>query len=340
VVIIILALVETAVAGSPWVLPEDTTVLQLDFRSEFAGSEFLLDGENQDFPLNGEFSAQTLGMNLRRGFGKGLEVSLGLAYKAVSFNLDPVSIVGPVVDPATSEIVDGQLVPTFALNKQEEGLGDIFASVRYNIYKGPVVVTPELEVKIPGGYDAPKGTFEGDDPGLVPDPDREGAFVERRQGEVVVNDDVALGDGQVDLKLSLLLGTFIGKTRTFARLGGGVNFRFAGPAPQVVGDFKIGQLVGKHLIFYVATQGVFTLGEGEVIGKSFTTADPTESGSAFSIDKISIVDLRLDKEFVDFSGGGIFKSGPYELILSGGKILRGKNIAETTFVSFSTSYRY
>ena len=331
----------TALAGSPWVLPESATVLQLDFRTEFADREFLPDGTNQDFPLNGEFSSQTLGLNLRQGFGAGFEASLGFSYKAVAFNADPVTVIGPLdFDAVSSEPILGQVLPTFTVNKQDEGLADIFASVRYNIYKGPVLITPELEVKIPGGYDVPTGTFENDDPGLVPNPDQEGAFLEQREGQRTVSDDVALGDGQVDLKLSLLLGTFIPPTRTFARLGAGINFRFSGPGQQLIGDFKVGQLIGQHFIVFAATQGAMTLNDGEIIGASFAAADPATPGQAFGLDDFKVVDLRLDKDFIDFSGGGIFKVGPYELILSGGKILKGNNIAESVFVSFSTSYRY
>ncbi len=327
--------------GSPWVLPESATVLQLDFRTEFADREFLPDGTNQDFPINGKFSSQTLGINVRHGFGEGFEGSLALSYKAVAFSADPVTAVGPIaIDPITTEATIGQILPTFAVNKQDEGLADIYASVRYNLLGGPLLITPELEVKIPGGYESPSGTFVNDDPGLVPNPDQEGAFVEQRTGDVNAADDVSLGDGQVDLRLSVLFGAFIAPSRTFARAGAGINFRFGGAGQQFVGDFKVGQLLGDNFIFFASTKATLTLTEGEVIGKSFATGDPDTPAQAFPLTSLEFIDLRLDKDALEFSGGAIFKVDAYEVILTGGKILWGQNISESVFASFSTSYRY
>ena len=83
-VVLVGVLVPTAaVAGSPWLLEQDTTVIQFDFRSEFADREFLPDGSNQRFPLRGRFQAQSLGFNFRYGLG------LDLYYAFVLADIDP-----------------------------------------------------------------------------------------------------------------------------------------------------------------------------------------------------------------------------------------------------------
>ncbi len=327
-----------AMAGSPWVLPEGRTVLQLDFRTEFADREFLPDGTNQEFPVNGRYSSQTLGLTLRQGFAQDFEVSLSASYKALSYDADPITVIGPIGTNADGDAINGQILPTFDVNRQIEGLADVFLGVRYNLYKGPILITPELELKIPGGYEGPRGTFVGDNPGLLTNDD--GTFQEQRVGNVPAIDDVALGDAQVDLTASMLFGTFIPASRTFARAGAGFRFRFGGAGQQVIGDIKLGQLIGERLVFFVASSITHTVTEGRVIGISYATKETNTPAQAFPASNFELFDLRLDKNFIDVSGGGIFKTGPYELILSGGKILDGENISETIFVSFSTTYRY
>lgn len=335
-----LAFSSAAYAGSPWVLPEDRTVLQLDFRTEFANREFLPDGTNQRFPVNGRYSAQALGLTLRQGFAKGFEASVSLTYKALSYDADPITVLGPIGQDDDGEPINGQILPTFSVNRQVEGLSDVFLSVRYNLYKKALVITPELEVKIPTGYQGPTGTFRGDNPGLIPNEDGE-TFQEQRQGDVPAVDDVALGDGQVDITASMLFGAFIPASRTFARWSVGFRGRFGGAGQQVIGDAKIGQLIGDRFVIFAGSQAAFTVLEGNrVLGLSFATRNPDLPSQAFPANGFEVFDLRLDKDIVDFSGGGIFKAGPYELILSGGQIVYGKNVTETVFVSFTTTYRY
>ena len=332
-VVLVGVLVPTAaVAGSPWLLEQDTTVIQFDFRSEFADREFLPDGSNQRFPLRGRFQAQSLGFNFRYGLGLDLELGFAGTYKTLAYVADPVTVVIQV---------DGggiQILPTFSLSEEEQGLGDMILSVRYNLLKGAVLVTPEIEVKIPTGYEGPAGTFANDDPGIMTDED--GEFIEQRQGSVPVLDDLALGDAQVDVTGALLFGTFIRATKTFGKADIGYKMRFSGPAPTLVYGAKVGQFIGKSFVLFAGTNGEQRLGKGDPIGQSFATKLPETSPQYFPVQNFKLFTLRRDKTFLEVSGGGLLRLDDYEIILSGGKILDGKNISESVFVSLSTSYRY
>jgi hypothetical protein len=319
-----------AQAGSPWVLPAGETVLQLDFRSERGDREFLPSGNNQRFPLNGRFAGQSLTLSLRQGLGADFEASVDVTYKSVSYTADPVTLLsGPG---------GVQLVPTFSLSDHAEGLGDVVLSARYNAYKGPVLITPEIKAKIPTGYAPPSGTFANDDPGLRVDAD--GNFLENSRGPVPVEDDLTLGTAQVDITGSLLLGAFSNTTKTFARAGGGFNLRLGGPGQQLVYDAKVGQFLSQYFILFVGVDGAWTINEGEVIGKSVTTDNPSVPADAFPLTEAAFTDLRIDADFVQVHGGLLFKPGAYEIILTGGKILDGRNVTELTFTSLSTSYKF
>lgn len=326
-----LVAVGEAWAGSPWVLPAGELVLQLDYRTEEAEREFLPDGNNQDFSLNGRFSGQALNMSLRQGLGAGFEMSLQGSYKSIAYKADDVTVV------ATPGGV--QLLPTFSLSNNVSGWGDLYLSARYNAYNGPVLLTPEIEVKVPTGYEPPSGTFSGDNPGLKADGD--GNLLEYTRGDVPVEDDLALGDGQIDITASLLAGAFFPTTKTFARGSGGFRLRLEGPGHQVVYDGKLGQYVSQYFIVFAGVSGAYTVNEGRVIGKTFSTRAPETEASDFAINRFEILDLRLDKDFVEVSGGILFKpAGAYELNLTASKIVDGKNVAEVTALSLGSSYKF
>lgn len=322
----------TASAGSPWVLAPEKSVVQFDFRSEFADREFLPDGTNQDFPLRGSFQGQTLGFTFRHGLGHGLELGFAGSYKGLSYVSDPVTVVSQAGNDGV------QLLPTFSLSEEQKGLGDLILSLRYNLLGGAILITPEVEVKIPTGYEGPAGTFAGDNPGIAVDED--GAFVEQRTGDVPVLDDLALGDAQVDATGALLFGTYIKATKTFGKADVGFKYRFSGPAPTTTYGVKLGQFIGKSFVMFAGVNGEQRLGKGEPIGLSFATLQPETSAQAFPVGNFKLFTLRRDKSFTEVSGGGLLRLSDYEIILSGGRILDGKNVAESTFVSLSTSYRY
>ncbi len=332
IVLVGIFLPSVALAGSPWLLDQDKSVIQFDFRSEFADREFLPDGENQKFPLRGRFQGQSLGFNFRYGLGHDLELGFAGSYKTLAYVSEPVTVVSQQAAGGT------QILPTFSLSEEEQGLGDLLLSVRYNLLKGAVLITPEIEVKIPTGYAGPAGTFANDNPGIQTDED--GAFVEQTQGNVPVLDDLALGDGQVDVTGAMLFGTYIKPTKTFGKADAGFKMRFGGPAPTATYGAKLGQFIGNRFVLFAGVSGEQRLGKGEPIGISFATKLPETSPQYFPVQNFQLYTLRRDRSFTEVSGGGLLRLKDYEIILSGGKILDGKNIAESVFVSLSTSYRY
>jgi opacity protein-like surface antigen len=334
VVLVVLSVLQpvTAVAGSPWVLAADEAVVQFDFRGEFADREFLPDGRNQRFPLNGQFQSQTAGFNFRYGMGQSLELGLSGSYKSLAYKADTVTVVNQVEPGAI------QILPSFSLSDQGQGLGDVFLSLRYNAFKSWLLLTPEIEVKVPTGYRGPEGTFANDKPGFIFDEDNNP--IEQREGAVPIRDDLSLGDAQIDVRASLLLGTFVKATRTFARADLGYKYRFSGPAPTALWGLKAGQFVGSSFVLFLGVSGEESIGEGDVIGKSFATLLPDTPASSFPVQNFEVIDLRRDKSFTQVSGGGLLRLDDYEIILSGGKIVAGENITESVYLSLGTSYRY
>ena len=326
-------------SASPWVLPKDTTVLQLQYRTEFADREFLPDGTNQDFPLNGEFSSQSAELTLRRGLGMDMEVSLKAVYKSIDFTSDPLYITAPAEDGSNDINGDGRVAisPVFSFSDQVHGLQDIFLSIRYNAINSFILVTPELELKVPSGYDKPTGTFRDGDPGLLSASEASDVIP---MGEPPIQDDFTLGDGQVDLTGQLLFGTFISATQTFARANVGFRLRFNGPGEQVIWGVKAGQLIGKHLALFAEINGTHTVIDGDTIGQSFATREPDEEAEGFRLETFDVIDLTQDRDFIDVGGGVILKFDRYEFIFSGGKIIDGSNIAELVFANLGTVYRF
>ncbi|MBH25726.1 MAG: hypothetical protein CMH57_15070 [Myxococcales bacterium] len=320
-------------------MPKDTTVLQLQYRTEFADREFLPDGTNQDFPLNGEFSSQSAELTLRRGLGMDMEVSLKAVYKSIDFTSDPLYITAPAEDGSNDINGDGRVAisPVFSFSDQVHGLQDIFLSIRYNAINSFILVTPELELKVPSGYDKPTGTFRDGDPGLLSASEASDVIP---MGEPPIQDDFTLGDGQVDLTGQLLFGTFISATQTFARANVGFRLRFNGPGEQVIWGVKAGQLIGKHLALFAEINGTHTVIDGDTIGQSFATREPDEEAEGFRLETFDVIDLTQDRDFIDVGGGVILKFDRYEFIFSGGKIIDGSNIAELVFANLGTVYRF
>lgn len=318
--------------ASPWVLPKGTTVLQLQYRTEFADREFLPDGDNQAFPLNGEFGAQSVELGLRTGLGYRFEASMLVIYKSVDFTADPVFV---SAQNSAGEVVP--VTPIFSFSEQLEGLADIHFALRYNAVDGPVKITGELDLKVPSGYDKPEGTFENDTPNVIDPETADGSIPE---GEEPIRDDLTLGDGQVDVTAQLLFGTFIPQSRTFAKANGGFRLRFNGPGEQAVWGVKVGQFIGDHIVIFSEVSGTHTVIKGDIIGKSFATRFPETPALGFPLANFDFIDLRLDKDIVDVSGGFLLKFDRYEVVVSGGKIVDGSNVAELLFASVGSLYRF
>jgi hypothetical protein len=309
--------------ASPWTMDDDELSIQLGVDFQFANEEYLLDGERQSFPLDGEYNASSLRLTTRYGFTDKFEMGARLRLKHVTFEADPVVLLAEDPETLDEEVpLSEARSRTLDFSTNNTGAGDVDLFGRYNfLNKGTVLLTSETLVKLPTGYQTPSGTFEND------------SFA-----EATVQDDVTLGDGQTDLRQSLLFGAYIPPTKTFARADIGYEFRFGAPADQGVASVKVGQLIGESFVIFAGARGALTLFEGDTIGKTFIADDPSVDASEFLISNIVIEDLTLDRDYLQVEGGIILKLEDVELQFAYNRIVAGRNIPVINALNFSTVF--
>lgn len=321
VLLSITLLVPSAASASPWTLHRGEIALVAGYDYQFARQEFLERGERQNFPLEGRYSASTLNLGLRAGFTDRLEFGIELPLKLVSYTSDPVILLAdPTMAMSSLDYYQENIID---LSRTRQGIGDIWLSGRYNLLRTALALAIEARIKIPAGYEGPQGTF-GDQPATIED-------FTARVGELVspenVSDDVALGDGQVDLNLNFLLGTSF-RSRTFMRLDAGYNLRL-GAGDQVLASFKIGQGLGQRVLLYADVRFAYTVTEGERIGVSVAAIDPNVPAADYGgLDNLRLRELRLERDAVDISFGGIVRIGERsELNMGYARTVWGRNTA-------------
>ena len=295
--------------ATAWILPKGKLVLGLAGDVSFATSEFLPDGEHRDFPLHGRFESYSLQLSGRYGLPHGFELSVQTAIKGVVFQQDPVILVG---DPPPST-TDGYRAAVYDFSERRLGLADLYIAVGHQHLKAPLRISSFLEVKLPTGYDKPQATFRGDDP------------LPQNQ-----TDDVSLGDGQLDLTYRLHLGYVFKPTLTILELAAGYRVRVNGPGHQVIGRFKLGQLISRYVVLLGGVDTALTLFSGDVIGKSFIAKDASVPAASFGLDNVEQRLLRLDRTFVSVSGGLIARVAGREWVLRVSRVLWGKNYSQLT----------
>mgnify|MGYP000168043407 CR=1 FL=1 len=304
-------------AASPWTVPDDelTVLTNLDF--SFADEEFLPDGTRQAFPLEGQFASTQLTTTLRYGFSDAFEGGLVIRPKAVFYRADPVILPknSMETDPS-SRVLD--------FNSQRFGVADIDIFARYQFLEGPVVFTSESVLQLPTGYDTPAGTFRDD---------------EFAGGTGTIQDDTTLGDGVAHLHQSFLLGAFISPTSSFLRADVGYKLRF-GAGDQVTGGLKLGQLIGDKVVLFAGLSGAYTIYEGPDIGTSFVAADPSIPAEDFQVADIRMIDISLDKNYLNVRAGVIVQTGDAEFQLAYGRTVLGENIPVLNSVSIGTSFSF
>jgi hypothetical protein len=311
-VVALLCAARTAEA-SAWVLPKGRLVLGLSGTFSVATSEFLPDGTFRRFPLRGRFESYDLQLLGRYGLGAGFELSVNTALKGISYRADPVILFSGSPPSSTNAFRDS----VFDFSHRDVGLSDIYISVSHQHLKRPLHIASQLEVKLPTGYRQPAATFAQDDasPGLI-------------------TDDVALGDGQVDLTYRLEAGYVLRKTLTIFELSAGYRVRLNGPGHQALGSFKLGQVLGKHIVLLGGVEGAVTLFSGNVIGSSFVAIDPDQPASRFNFDEnVELRLLRLDRTFLAVNGGAIIRYAGREWVVRVAHVLYGKNYSKLTSVS-------
>ena len=294
--------------ASPWTLPEDDLVLSISYDFQTADQEFLPNGILQPYPLDGEFSASTLRFSGRYGFSRRFEGELTVNLKHVSYQSSPFLPALP--DPG----VDGEVDPVAARGAIQDfsgtalGPADIFLTGRYNLYRSLLMVTTEGSLKVPAGYAAPNPL------------------------------NVTLGDGQIDYTQSLLLGTVLPSTGTFARLDVGARLRAGLPGHQAVGGLKVGQLFGERFIVFAGGDGAYTITEGGTRtdpGQPFVE-DPSLPFTQVGADDVKFRPFTLDKDWFRVEAGVIFRFGVLEVQVSYNRTLAGSNIAAIQGVTVSS----
>lgn len=309
--------------ASPWTLPKDDLSLTLGFDFQQATEEYQTDGARREFPLDGTFTSQTLGLGLRYGFTDRLELELDVQLKSVAYKAEPVVLrFAPGVETVD---LQGARDAVYDFSESVIGLGDITLAARYNLYRRPMgVISTETRAKLPGGYRAPGQTFR--------DPTNASPNAQE--------DDVTLGDGQTDLEQSILFGGYVPATRTFARAGLGVRLRFGAPGHQAIGDAKVGQFIGKSLVVFGGVRGAFTVIEGDTLGTTFVVTRNNVTSQNIRDSDIRRDLLSLDKDFLQTEAGLlVVLSSDAEMQVVYSYIPVGKNISAIHSVSVGMTIR-
>lgn len=322
-------------AQAQWTLPRGDVALVAGYDFQFASQEFR-DGHERpvDFPLNGRYSGSTLTLGARAGFTDRLELEILLPIKLVSFTADPVILLEPGMSMGSN--LDFYQENIIDLSQTRRGLGDIYISGRYSLLRNPIAMALEAKLKTPTGYQGPQGTFG-------PNPTNSEAF-EANVGNLVrpgnVSDDVTLGDGQVDLTLSALVGASF-PTRTFMRFDAGYNIRFGGAGDQLVGSLKIGQLVASRLLLYVESRLAYTVTEGRVYGVSVAAIDPSLPAVDYQgLDNLFLREIRLERDAIDVVGGAIVRiTDEVEVNVGYSRTVWGRNTAAINAVYVGVGVR-
>lgn len=305
IIALIVASSSTA-AASPWTLPADELVFNIDQTFQHADHEYLVDGTYQAFPLNAHFRSQSMRLGARYGFSDrfegAIDITIGhLTYSADTLILNEFDEI-PSPGEATETILD--------FNSSQFGAADLRLQGHYNLLAGPVMVTTGTTVKFPTGYEQPTGTFFTD-----------------KAGNTRTGGQATLGDGQTDVMQSLLLGTYIAETETFMAGEAAFRYRFSSPGHQAVANLRVGQYLNDSVIAIAGLSGETTLTEGEVIGETFVAVDPSVSNTDFTGDNIEVRDLRLDRDVLNINAGLLFDLGAVEVTANYGRTMWGRNVA-------------
>ena len=311
-------------SASPWTLRRGQVALVAGFDYQWADSEFLDDPSfaPRQFPLDGIYRSSSVTVGARAGLTDRLELELQVPVRLVSYTADPVILL-PVAAAGGASVDDFVAQNIIDLSRSRQGLGDIVLSARYGLLRNPLALALEVRLKTPTGYDRPQGTF-GERPVDAQD------FLDNLTTYVRpdnVTDDVVLGDGQVDIQTSMLLGVSF-RTRTFMRFDAGFNARI-GAGQQVVGSLKIGQLIGKRFLLFADTRLVYSVTQGPRIGISVAAIDPTLPAERYlGTDNLMLRELRLERDAWDVSVGGIVRiTDAAELNLAYQRTIWGRNTA-------------
>lgn len=327
----------TPAAASPWTLRQGEVVLGAAFEFQFADGEFLDErGAEQPFPLRGAYRGATFNLAARFGLTDAFELELQLPFRLVAYRSDPVILLEQPPG-STAAALDFYQENVLDFSQLQAGTADLSLAARYRLWLDRLgALAIQLRFATPTGYDPPSGTF-GDRPTDQQD------FVENVETFVRpenVTDDVTLGYGVVVLEPSVLLGLAF-SSGTFLRLDAGYQFRFGGGGDQLVGAFKVGQLLGDRVLLFAEARATWAVTEGRVIGISVAAEDPELPATAYGgTTNLVLRELTLDRDAVDVGGGALFKLTPgLEAFVGGSRTVWGRNTAAIASVYAGLAWR-
>lgn len=323
----LLWLVSASAAHAQWTLPQGDVALSSGFDFQFADQEYFgLDGEPKGlraFPLNGQYYGASFNLGVRAGFTDNLEMELLIPFRIVSYTSDPVVLI-PQPPGSMESSLDYYQQNVIDLSEADAGLADVEIAGRYRWTGHPFVTTTELRLKVPGGYDGPAGTFgerpESTEVFLA----NVGTFV--RPGNV--QDDVTLGDGQIDISVSQLFGAGF-RSGTFIAGDVGYRLRLDGAADQVTASLRVGQRLGDRLLGFVGGSSAIAVEDGRIIGVSVAATDPGLPAEEYGgLDNLLLREVELRRDFINVYGGLILRiNDEAEMKLAYGRTVWGKNVA-------------
>lgn len=328
--LLILSFPATA-SASPWTLPKNRVALVAGFDYGVASREYFQQGGARDFPLQGRYTASSFSVGARFGFTDRLEFEAVVPLKLISYDADPVILL-PSQRPEPDASFDYYQENIIDLNQTAAGIGDLQIAARYQWMKLPFALATEIRVKAPTGYDRPAGTF-GEEPESTEEFVNEVArFV--RPGNI--QDDVTLGDGQLDVSAQMLFG-YILPTNTFVRADLGYNLRMSGAGDQLLGSIRVGQLLSQRFLAYAAIGGRYTVEDGRVIGISVAAEDPSLPAAEYGgLTNLLLREVRLERDELQAVGGIIVRFGAgVEMNAAYRRTLWGRNTAQADAVSVS-----
>lgn len=329
-----LCLLPSISRASPWTLQRGTAVFYTSYNYQSARQEFIEDRVARNFPLNGRYTGNAFTMGIRAGISDRLELELQVPIRSVTYESDPVLL---LPRPASSPLTDFQWSQRniIALARATSGVGDISLAARYRLLLRPVAIAAELRAKFPTGYQGPTGTFGASPTSSADFLANAGRYVSPGN----VRDDVTLGDGQIDLMPSVLLGMSF-PSRTFVRLDLGYNVRFGAAAHQFVSALRFGQLIGDVLLYGWA-QLAYAVTQGDLIGVSVAAIDPDLPASEYGgTNNLLLRELRLERDALDLGAGVIFRLAPQvEMNVGYARTVWGRNTSATDSFNVGLSVR-
>jgi len=323
-----------AAHASPWALPKGRFAWTSVLEYQWAGQEFLDRRVPSEFPLNGSYSATRFEVGARYGLGAGFDVELSIPIQIVSFQSDPVILLVDDGPPETA--LDRAQESVLDFTQTRAGVADIRALVRKQWVRTPLAFATTLEVKIPAGYRGPAGTF-----GSEPTTDDELiAAATEAIDQANVEDDIALGDGQVDIVSMAHLG-WASRSGWFTRGAVGYAWRLGEAGDELRSEARVGKLFGRKFLLFAGAQLRYAVGQGKLIGVSVAAIDPSLPATEFGgFTNLNLRNLRLERDALRVDGGLIYRlSKTLELNANYARTVWGRNTTAVNSLAFALAGR-